>query len=84
VPHWSQDDKRGHINAKAETVGGLSSFADAFRHRRCIIPATGFYEWRTEGRKKVPHRFRLESGVVMGFAGLWDVWTAADGKRLVT
>jgi putative SOS response-associated peptidase YedK len=84
VPYWSNDDKRAHINAKAETGAGLSSFSQPFRHKRCIIPATGFYEWRAVGRKKVSHRFRLASGVVMGFAGLWDVWTVADGKKLIT
>jgi putative SOS response-associated peptidase YedK len=47
VPYWSHDGKPGPINARCETVAGLSSFSDTFRHRRCCIPATGFYEWRT-------------------------------------
>lgn len=85
VPHWSNDGKPGPINARAETVGGLPTFSDSFRDRRCIIPATGFYEWRTVGSKKVPHRFRLASGGVMGFAGLWSVWRGGEGdKKLIT
>jgi putative SOS response-associated peptidase YedK len=83
VPYWSQDG-RPYINARCETVGGLASFSDAFRHRRCVIPATGFYEWRGEGKKRVPMHFRLASGGVMGFAGLWDKWTDESGKKLFT
>lgn len=84
VPYWSQDGKHGPINARAETVGGLSTFSDSFRHKRCIVPATGFYEWRGVGKEKVPHRFRLTSGGVMGFAGLWSVWTTPEEKKLIT
>jgi putative SOS response-associated peptidase YedK len=80
VPYWSQDDKRAHINAKAETVAGLSSFSEPFRHKRCVIPASGFYEWRKFGATKVPHRFRLASGVVMGFAGLWACGPRRTGR----
>jgi len=83
VPDWSNNGKPGPINARAETVGGLPTFSDSFRHKRCIIPATGFYEWRTLGGKKVPHRFRLAFGV-MGFAGLWSVWSGEEGKKLFT
>jgi putative SOS response-associated peptidase YedK len=84
VPHWSKDGKAGPINARCETVGGLASFSDAFRHRRCIVPATGFYEWQKARGRKVPHRFRLASGGVMGFAGLWEPWTGPDKKVLFT
>ncbi len=74
VPYWSQNGKTGPINARAETVGGLPTFSNAFRERRCIIPASGFYEWRKDGAKKMPMRFRLVAGGVMGFAGLWEKW----------
>jgi putative SOS response-associated peptidase YedK len=84
VPYWSNDGKPGPINARCETVAGLSSFSDAFKHRRCIIPATGFYERRAVGKKKIPHWFHLTSGGVIGFAGLWEMWTGEDGKRLFT
>jgi putative SOS response-associated peptidase YedK len=59
VPDWTQDASRPMINARAETVGGLSSFSHAFREQRCIIPASGFYEWLKAGKQKVPHYFRL-------------------------
>jgi putative SOS response-associated peptidase YedK len=61
----------------------LPSFSDAFRNRRCIIPASGFYEWRTEvekKKKKIPQRFHLATGGVMGFAAIWDKWLGEDGK----
>ena len=81
VPSWAKDIKIGNrmINARAETVAGLPTFSDSFRHRRCILPATGFYEWQTVGGRKVPHRFRLASGGVMGFAGLWSLRRGAGG-----
>jgi putative SOS response-associated peptidase YedK len=87
VPDWSNDPKHGPINARAETVAGLPTFADSFRQRRCIIPASGFYEWRAEGKKKLPHHIRLKGGGVMGFAGLWSVWrdgTDDQARPLVT
>ncbi len=84
VPYWSNDGKSGPINARCETVAGLSSFSQAFRDRRCIVPATGLYEWCTVAKKKIPHRFHLAVGGVMGFAGLWEMWTSEDGKRLLS
>ena len=84
VPDWSTDGRPGPINARAETVGGLPTFSDPFRNRRCIIPATGFYEWRAEGKQKVPHRFHLASGGVMGFAGLWSKWKVEGRPALFT
>jgi putative SOS response-associated peptidase YedK len=84
VPYWSNDGRGGHINARAETVAGLPTFSDSFRERRCIIPASGFYEWRTEGGRKRPHRFRLASGGVMGFAGLWSRWEVEGEPKLLT
>ncbi|QJX00045.1 hypothetical protein FTUN_7668 [Frigoriglobus tundricola] len=59
VPYWSNDGQPGPINARAETVAGLATFSNSFRDRRCILPASGFYEWCVQGGKKVPHRFRL-------------------------
>jgi putative SOS response-associated peptidase YedK len=55
-------------------------FADSFRQRRCIIPAEGFYEWRTVNKKKMPVHFRLKGGDLFGFAGEWDVWNGPTGK----
>jgi len=84
VPDWSNDGKSGPINARAETVAGLPTFAPSFREKRCVIPASGSYEWRKVGGKKVPHHFRLRSGGVMGFAGLWSVWKVEGEKPLFT
>jgi putative SOS response-associated peptidase YedK len=83
VPHWAHDPNTGPkpFNARAETVG--NKFAECFRQKRCLIPADGFYEWLTAGKKKRPHRFTLKSGALFGFAGLWDVWTG-ENQKLVT
>jgi hypothetical protein len=59
VPYWSHDG-RPYINARCETVGGLASFSDAFRNRRCIIPATGFYEWGGRGQEARHHPLLAE------------------------
>jgi putative SOS response-associated peptidase YedK len=80
IPHWAQDDKGMRpVNAKSETVTSIVIFRDSFRDRRCIIPADGFYEWRTEGRKKLPVHFRLKDRSLFGFAGIWDVWKGPNG-----
>lgn len=84
VPHWSRDGKPGPINARAETAAQLPTFRDSFGHKRCLIPVTGFYEWRKECERKIPVRFRLRTGGVMAFAGLWSVWTGPDNKHLFT
>src|SRR3972149_4299144 len=73
VPRGSLDGERGFINARAETAWEKPSFRDAFARRRCLIPATGFYEWqRTEARRRQPWHFRLRSGQSFAFAGLWE------------
>lgn len=81
VPRWAADPRSGPrpVNAKAETVRTSPPFRDSFRDRRCLLPATGFFEWETVGREKVPHLFRPAAGGVMAFAGLWDVWRPKGG-----
>ena len=76
VPSWADSPKVGArmINARAETLAERPSFRAAFRRRRCLIPADGFYEWRREGRGRVPIRFTLKSGEPFAFAGLWERW----------
>jgi putative SOS response-associated peptidase YedK len=76
VPPWADDPSVGNrlINARAETVAGKPSFRGAFRHRRCLIPADGFYEWRKEGAKKQPVYVRRKDGQPFAFAGLWEEW----------
>lgn len=81
VPHWADDPAVGsrHINARAETAADKPAFRDAFARRRCLIPANGFYEWRTgPGGVKVPHYITPADGGLLAFAGLWSVWGGPD------
>jgi putative SOS response-associated peptidase YedK len=86
VPHWAKDLSMGAKlnNARGESVAEKPSFRDAFKRRRCLIPADGFYEWKTEGKIKQPYYFSLKSGEPMAMAGLWESWTAPDGSLLRT
>lgn len=76
VPHWSAEAKSKYstINARAETVAAKPAYRDAFRRRRCLIPATGFYEWKPLADGKTPYHIRLPDGELFAFAGLWDRW----------
>jgi putative SOS response-associated peptidase YedK len=77
VPAWAKEAEIGHrmINARAETLSEKPSFREAFRRRRCIIPASGFYEWQKKGSgAKQPYYFYLKDKDVFGFAGLWEEW----------
>jgi putative SOS response-associated peptidase YedK len=80
VPWWSKDAKIGYslINARCETIAEKPSFREAFRKRRCLIPADGFFEWKVEGKKKLPYRFRRPDGKPFLFAGLWEYWDGGD------
>jgi putative SOS response-associated peptidase YedK len=84
IPNWAADPSIGNrmINARAETLTELRSFKHLVDRRRCIIPADGFYEWRKEGKRKVPMWMYLRSRQPFGLAGLWDVWRKPDGKRV--
>jgi putative SOS response-associated peptidase YedK len=84
IPSWAADPSTGNrmINARAETLTELPSFKPLVDRRRCIIPADGFYEWRKEGRRKVPIWVHLKNRKPFGLAGLWDVWRKPDGKRV--
>ena len=82
VPPWAKDPSIGSrmINARSETVAEKPSFRRAFDRRRCIIPADGFYEWRKDGKVKIPMLFRLRGGRPFAFAGLWEAWRPRSGK----
>lgn len=84
VPAWAREPDTMHqpINARAETVAGKPMFREAFRHRRCLIPADGFYEWRQTASGKQPWRIVRADGVPFAFAGLWDRWKGRDGATL--
>ena len=82
IPSWAKDPKMGArlINARAETVTEKPSFRAAFRRRRCLLLADGFYEWQRQERKKQPFYFRLQNGEPFAFAGLRERWEAPDGE----
>jgi len=84
VPSWSRDGKAPLINARAETVADRPSFRAAFRRRRCLVPADGFYEWQALPRGKQPFLFRRPEGGPFALAGLWECWAAPDGSEVET
>lgn len=77
VPFWAKDPSIGNrmINARAETVAEKPSYRAAFRHRRCIVLADGFYEWRRDGDVKTPIYISLASGEPFALAALWENWS---------
>ncbi len=86
VPHWSKDPAIGNkmINARSETAAEKPSFRASFKYRRCLIPASGFYEWKKTDNGKVPQYIYLQDEPVFSFAGLWSVWTDPEGGELWT
>lgn len=82
IPFWSKDKRSSQINARLETVATKRVFKDSFARRRCIIPADGFYEWRTVDGVKQPHFIKLPDRP-MAMAGIWSRWTDPEsGERL--
>jgi putative SOS response-associated peptidase YedK len=83
VPFWAKDPSIGNrmINARAETVAEKPSFRAAYRHRRCLVLADGFYEWRKEADAKTPYFISLASGDPFAFAGLWEHWHAKNSEQ---
>ncbi|MHC4210089.1 MAG: SOS response-associated peptidase [Planctomycetota bacterium] len=71
TPAWARGS-RPIINARSETIAQKPSFRSAFRHRRCLVPATGFYEWQKLGSAKQPYCIRPHDGRLFAFAGIWD------------
>ncbi|MGE0744501.1 MAG: SOS response-associated peptidase [Rhodospirillales bacterium] len=86
IPSWSKDASGGArmINARADTAAEKPAFRAAFRARRCLVPADGFYEWRTEEGRKQPFRIGFKGGAAFAFAGLWESWTVRDGPEVGT
>ena len=86
IPSWAKDATIGNklANARGETVAKLPSFRSAFKSRRCLIPASGFYEWKTEKGVKFPWYISLKSGDPMAFAGLWESWHDIESCCIIT
>lgn len=86
IPYWAKDTNIGYstINARAETVAAKPAFRAAFRSRRCLIPADGFYEWqvRPGTKTKQPWYIALRDRKPMAFAGLWERWRSPQGEAL--
>lgn len=86
IPSWAKAPSIGSkmINARAETLLEKPSFNRLVTRRRCVIPASGFYEWKHEGSGKQPMFIHLKDNALFGFAGLWDEWQSPDGSPLRT
>lgn len=86
LPSWSKDESMGAkmINARSETVEEKPSFRSAFKRRRCIVPASGFYEWQKRGSDKQPMYIHPNDAPIFGMAGLWEVWRNPDGEMVHT
>ena len=79
IPHWVKEPVLKPINARAETLTGKPYFRDAFRRRRCLVPANGYYEWRAASGGKQPFFIRMAGAELFSFAGLWSSWRGPDG-----
>lgn len=81
IPHWlkTPESRFRMINARAETLAARPAYRDAFRHRRCLIPADGFYEWQAGATGKRPYYFCLPDHGLFAFAGLWEYWEGEHG-----
>ncbi len=86
IPSWAKDPKIGYkmINARSETAAEKPSYRAAFKRRRCLIPADGFFEWQKRDGGKVPMFIHLTDQPVFAFAGLWEIWYSPEGDELRT
>lgn len=91
VPPWAKDPAIGNrmVNARAETAASKPAFRHAFAKRRCLVPASGYYEWKSggaagQGRHKVPFYFRRKDGLLLAIGGLWEVWHGPEDETLRT
>ena len=86
VPRWTKDlnTSQKPINARGETLAEKPMFAPLLKSGRCLVPASGFFEWKKEGKRKVPFYFHLPESPLFAFAGLYDTWQGMDGQSLST
>ena len=85
IPSWAKDKKIGYrtINARSETAGSKPSFRFALKQRRCLIPASGFFEWKKDGKVKQPFFIQKKDALPMVFAGLWEYWENPQDHSIV-
>lgn len=86
VPFWAKDLKIGSrmINAVGETASSKPAFRAAFKKRRCLVLANGFFEWRKDGKRKIPTYIFPKSGEPMAFAGLWETWKSPENELVLS
>ena len=86
MPAWAKDPALGNrlINARSETVADKPAFRSAFKSRRCIVPADGFYEWQQQPAGKQPFYIHRQDGELLAMAGLWEQWTSPSGEQVPT
>ena len=86
VPHWTRDITATHrpTNARAESLTERPMFRDLLKTNRCLVPASGFYEWKQEWQRKIPFYIHLRDDPVFAFAGLYDIWHNPGGMMLQT
>ena len=86
IPSWAKDPSIGNklINARAESILEKPSFRNSFKNKRCLVPATGFYEWKKDENTKIPYYFKPKDDSIFSFAGLYDVWVDAEGKEILS
>ncbi|KKP37169.1 MAG: hypothetical protein UR27_C0008G0004 [Candidatus Peregrinibacteria bacterium GW2011_GWA2_33_10] len=84
IPHFMKDSKIGFslINARGETVNTKPFFKFALRDQRCLVPTSGFYEWKRNGNQKIPYYIHLKNEPLFAFAGLYDVWEDENKKKI--
>jgi putative SOS response-associated peptidase YedK len=80
IPHWAKDMKIGQrlINARAETLQDKPAFREAFKSRRCLVPASGFFEWKAKGKWKQPYFIKMKNGGLFAMAGIWESWISEN------
>jgi putative SOS response-associated peptidase YedK len=88
IPFWAKDKSIGNkmFNARSETLSEKPSFKNLIKNRRCLIPVTGFYEWKNiEGKKtKQAYHIHLTTDEIFTLAGLWDIWNDENGNKIIT
>jgi putative SOS response-associated peptidase YedK len=86
VPSWSKDPTRSPkpINARGDSLDKKPMFRELLRYNRCLVPATGFYEWKNEHWGKTPYYIRMKDNSLFAFAGLYDQYRASDGQPVLT